>query len=183
MTTKPIFYPTVANAYQEGYNAASNKEVQSAYQALNDVNSKLFADIPVSVEPVSHDPYNNYYHMAKAVADTQKLQVFDGGEPTQYQSYQDTIRGRAVHDWFGHLQYDVDFSIEGEVMKWHNMTDMYPDTVTQLLFTEVVGQVCVFHDTHGFDYEQKPIILPPDYIKEVCEYYTIPKPSGWDYYE
>jgi hypothetical protein len=183
MTTKPIFYPTVANAYQSGYNVASDKEVRNAYQALNDVNKRLYVYIPVPVEPQSQDPYEDYRDMAHTVSQEQKLRIFDGGEPTQCQSYQDTIKGRAVHDWFGHLQYDVDFSIEGEVMKWHNMTDMYSDNVTQLLFTEIVGQVCVVHDTHGFDYEQKPIILPPDYIKEVCEYYTIPKPSGWNYFK
>lgn len=182
MTTKPIYYPTVANAYQSGYTAASDKEVQRAYHALNTVNSYLFDKIQVPVKPQSNDPYQDYTDMAQTVGKERLLRIFDGGNPTEYQSYQDTVNGRAVHDWFGHLANDCNFSIEGEVTKWYNMSDYYPDYVTQLLFTEVVGQVCVVHDIHGFDYKQQPIILPSRYIKTVCEYHDLQLPSGWNYY-
>lgn len=181
--THPNWCYTIGYEYQNGNIQQNDTDVKEAYRQLAKRNKELFEQIPVPVEFVSHDPYNNYYHMAKAVANTQKLQIFDGGSTPKYLSKDENLMGRAVHDWYGHLTHDCDFSPKGEFTKWYHMTDMYPDRVTQILFAEVVGQVSVVHYDGWENLEQRCISAPQSWIQEVCQHYDMPLPTGSDWHD
>jgi hypothetical protein len=179
----PEWVNTVGYEYKNGNIQQNDKAVQSAYETLAQHNRELFESIPVPVVFQSQDPYEDYEDMAQTVAKEQQLRIFSGGSTPEYLSPQHNLMGRAVHDWYGHLAHDCDFTPKGEFTKWYHMSDMYPDSVTQILFAEVVGQVSVVNK-YGWDMlEQRCIAAPSSWIKETCEYYNVPMPAGSNYHD
>lgn len=181
MTDKPQFVSEVAKSYLCGESVAIKPDIRRAYRLMNTVNSQLFEQIPVPVIFQSEDPYDNYQDMAATVEFENTLRIWNGGSPVEYMTTEQNLKARAVHDWFGHLSLKCDFSIEGEVTKWANACKHYPDVCHQMLFAEVVGQVCTVH-YQGWDYEQKPVASPPRHLLAVCQHYGIDLPNGWNYH-
>lgn len=181
--THPNWCETIGYEYQNGNIKQSDNEIEWSYRDLALTNRKLFEQIPVPVTFQSNDPYESYSDMANSVKNERQLRIFDGGDTPKYLSKRENLMGRAVHDWFGHLRHDCDFSPEGEFTKWYQMTDMYPDCVTQILFAEVVGQVSVVHHSGWENLTQKCIAAPKSWIQEVCNYYDKPLPSGSNYHD
>lgn len=143
------------------------EEVKAAYAELAKTNRQRFEEIPVDVEFTESDPYESYDHMIQEVDRTGVMKIFGGGTHPDYLTHEENLQGRAVHDWFGHIQLGVDFSLEGEWAKWRGMSDHYSENAHRLLFTEVVGQLCVAHVVGGFDspaFEQRGIIAPDRWI-------------------
>ena len=182
--TYPNWCDEIGESYvSDGWEQQPSDIQRTAYSDMVRVNRDLFADIPVPVRYVSDDPYENYSHMQEQVPKDDMLLIFDGGDTPEHMSHEENLQGRAVHDWYGHLQHDCDFSPMGEFTKWYRMIDHYPQTVTQLLFGEVVGQVAAIHYVDGFDYQQRPCIAPSCWIEQVCRYYGKPVPEGAYYYQ
>jgi len=154
-----------------------------AFREMADVNSQLFDSIPVDVTFVSDDPYSDYADMKQSVTKSDTLKIFSGGDVLRYMTQTENLKGRAVHDWYGHLSHDCDFSPEGEFTKWYRMVDHYPPNVTQVLFGEVVAQVAAVHHVGGFGYKQRPCIAPTCWIEQVCQHYDKAVPEGAYYYQ
>jgi hypothetical protein len=78
---------------------------------------------------------------------------------------------RAVHDWYGHLEADVDFTPTGEFKKWDHMTRYFSPEENRVMFAEVVGQVGVVHYLEdGFEsdrYEQRAFVAPMVWISDM----------------
>lgn len=158
-------------------------EVSSSYRVMKRVNNFLFDQIPIPVIFQDTDPYDDYYEMKTRVEREGLLRVYKKGDPPDNLSKEDNLKARAVHDYYGHLKYDVDFSPEGEFLKWYNSSNHYPPAVTQVLFAEVVCQTGAIHYTGGFDYIQRDAIPPSNWIEQVCEYYNKPIPEGAYYWD
>ncbi len=139
---------------------SNNDKLKRGWSIITQINKIWFDKIPIPVIFQSEDPYDSYQDMKETVEQEQLLRVFDGGEEPYYISHEDNLRGRAVHDWFGHLQADCDFSFEGEWTKFNHVKTRYPEWVRPLLFTEVVGQRCAYAYNSGFDFEQKSVFAP-----------------------
>jgi hypothetical protein len=116
------------------------KRVRNAYRTIAERNEELYRDIPVPVVWQSEDPYDSYADMAKTVGREQQLRVFDGGSEPKFISHAQNVKGRAVHDWYGHLSADCNFSLTGECQKFAHVRSHYPRRTHGLLFSEVVGQ-------------------------------------------
>lgn len=154
------------------------REAADAIVAINDVLwSKLNVELQGNITITPIDPYESYEEMCQDIEENNHLAVFSGGtHPTYYGSNmaicrEENIRGRAIHDYFGHYLNGVDFSFRGEFMKWHFQKRYYPEHSHRLLFSEVVGQTgAAYYLEGGFDdpaFEQKPIMAPQEWI-DLC---------------
>jgi len=182
--THPTWCDEIGRQYVTGgWNKQPSDNQKAAYRDMVRVNRDLFTDIPARVTWVSTDPYLDYTDMKQSVQQTDTLEIYSGGDTPLYLTKRENLEGRAVHDWYGHLSHDCDFSPEGEFTKWFRMVDFYPQCVTQLLFGEVVAQVAAIHHVGGFGYDQRPCIAPASWIEQVCQYYDKPVPEGAYYYQ
>lgn len=140
-----------------------------AYEKLARHVCDLFDQIPVTVQFQTQDPYESYEDMARTVGKERKLRIYSGqADVHPILSESETLKFRAVHDWFGHLKNDVDFSAEGEFKKWANMEKELDRDTRRVLFAEVVGQVGQAHYLRdGFDsedYTQRAFLAPIHWI-------------------
>lgn len=146
--------------------------VSKIYDKIADVVVDLFAQIQVPVQFQRADPYDDYQDMAETVGREQKLRVYNQHTDHPYFSHMEQLAFRAVHDWFGHLEADVDFSPGGEFRKWKHMRQ-YFDSYEQdrVMFAEVVGQVGAVHYLDdGFAdsrYEQRAFMAPEDWVSDM----------------
>lgn len=149
------------------------RKAKRAYSMIARVNHHYFEQIPVKVVFQSQDPYDSYSEMKHMVNKEGFLRVFNGGSEPEHMSKRANLEGRAVHDWFGHLSRDCDFSMKGEWQKYQHVKDRYPKWVRPLLFTEIVGQrAAVSYYEDGFaddNFEQKHAFAPDD-IRAFAEY-------------
>jgi hypothetical protein len=146
--------------------------VSRTYELVADIVTDLFAQIPVPVQFQKADPYDDYEDMANTVATEQKLRVYNQHTEHPYFSHMEQLAFRAVHDWFGHLEADVDFTPEGEYRKWEHMNQYFwSDYQKRLLFAEVVGQVGAVHFLpNGFadsQYDQRAFLAPESWIADM----------------
>jgi hypothetical protein len=68
---------------------------------------------------------------------------------------------RTVHDIYGHLSASVPFETkEGELLAYLEHKRRYSPKAIQALYSETVGQLCVYFHTGDFVKEQKCSIIP-----------------------
>lgn len=143
---------------------------EEIYREIAEITAELFDKIPVPVEFQPKDPYDSYTDMAETVGHEQKLRVYSKHNDHEYFSEKENMKFRAVHDWFGHLEADVDFSAEGEFKKWEHMNQYYKtEDQKRVMFGEVVGQLGAIHylkDSFNDDrYTQRAIPAPLTWIR------------------
>jgi hypothetical protein len=167
----------IAGAWYDRQPKERSADIAQAYEQIATINGAWFELIPIEVVFQSDDPYDSYIDMKETVEREGKLRVFDGGSEPKYMSKQQNIKGRAVHDYFGHLDADCDFSMRGELSKWYHVKDRYPENCRSLLFTEIVGQrAAVSYYEGGFGDErftQKAVRAPNWLIDLLCEFYNM----------
>lgn len=165
--------------YQAFNSVVNTATVQQAYDNLADTNKALFEEIPVGIMFVEEDPYSSYEEMCEEVERTDVLKIFSGGSHPDQITPKENLKGRAVYDWFGHIQMGVDFSLEGEWAKWRGMRDIYSENAGKLLFTEVVAQQIVASELGGYDadgFEQRGIIAPRYWLSVADSYMKLYNP-------
>lgn len=150
---------------------ADRREARRVFQAMAERNRELFEQIPVPVVFTYDDPYRDFDHMDTAIRHDGYLAVFAGGDPHPIWDHTDELIGRAVHDWFGHLEIGAEFTAEGEYHVWKHVRDHYPAYCDRYLFTEIIGQqgASVYLDD-GFasdEFEQKVFPTPPAWIERM----------------
>jgi hypothetical protein len=143
--------------------------ISVAYENLGRIVAELFRQIPIPVLFQESDPYDDYQDMARTVEKEQKLRVYALHTSHPEFSHTEQLMFRAVHDWFGHLEADVDFTPEGEFKKWQHMNQYLENKRQELvMFAEVVGQVGMVHYLQdGFEsdrYEQRAFAAPDRWI-------------------
>lgn len=144
--------------------------MEQIYSELADIVRELFEQIQVPVTFQKADPYDNYRDMAQTVAQEQQLRIYNQHTDHPHFSHEEQLMFRAVHDWFGHLEADVDFTPSGEYKKWKHMCDYFGNEIlNRTMFAEVVGQVCAVHYLpNGFEsnrYEQRAFVAPETWLK------------------
>jgi len=143
--------------------------VRDAYGEIGRRVTALESRIPVPVRYQPGDPYDDYRDMAETVGSEQMLRVYNQHTDHPFLSHDEQLAFRAVHDWFGHLSADVDFTPEGEFRKWDHMKRHFSDKANRVMFAEVVGQVGAVHyleDGFADDrYEQRAFFAPKRWIR------------------
>ena len=127
----------------------------------------------IKIEPTDKDPYNSYEELTDDVKNNKTLKVFKGGnplpedhplakvDPKTGETYNTMFR--AVHDLFGHLTKDNDFSENGEENAWNTHRQMMSPEAVPAMTTETRGQTSWFFnhgEKPGTFAEQKAGILP-----------------------
>jgi hypothetical protein len=146
-----------------------HRQTERAYNRIADIVVCLYNQIPVPVVFQSDDPYTDYEDMAETVGAEQQLRVYNQHTDHPYFSHEEQCAFRAVHDWYGHLDADVDFTPEGEYRKWKHMCHHFTSNAQRrVMFAEVVGQVGAVHyldDGFADDrYEQRVFQAPRYWI-------------------
>jgi len=155
--------------------AENSAEVRDAYRKIARINDVRYEQIPVPVVWQEDDPYSDFQDMKESVEREGVFRVFSGGtHPTGVLSREENIKGRAVHDWYGHLAAECDFSFSGEFTKWRHVRDAYPPECAPVLFAEVVGQVsAAYYLEGGFSndrFTQRPCAAPARWIDAAREF-------------
>jgi len=161
------------------------------YRAVAAVTVDLFDRIPITVTWTTEDPYDSYDDMRESVFATGELKIFAGGTHPTHMSPEENLQFRAVHDYWGHLYHDVDFSFAGEFRKWNQLRHRYPAETHPVLFGEVVGQqAAACYCADGFDddaFRQRPVIAPADWIDSAHRAVenkvgaiAVTEPRAWD---
>lgn len=151
-----------------------SSQVVEVYRSLAQKIDRLFEDIPVPVIFTQEDPYDNYEHMAQSVAREQELEIYAGhADDHPIFSGEENLKFRAVHDWYGHLAADVDFSPTGEYNKWVHMTKHFNEAENRVLFSEVIGQVGAVHwcrdNFADPKFEQRAFMAPEHWLLWMSE--------------
>ena len=179
MTEKPTTQPNhtdtqMQNLIAQWYRTAQTPDtstIQRAYDVIAQINDVWYDMTPVDVKHVQYDPYDDYSQMRDETDCLGFLQVFAGGSRPKHMTHIDNVKGRVVHDWFGHLEADCDFSLSGEFTKFEHVKHRYPEWVRPLLFGEIVGQRALAgHLTGGFTdrlFRQKAVFAP-DSLVDLC---------------
>ena len=159
----------IGNEYLDAeVSETESQAVRRAVDLLNSVNRGLFEKIPVQVWFTEEDPYSSYEEMRRDIEENERLLIFSGGTTPPYNDHDSNLKTRAVHDYWGHYHYDVDFSFWGEFTKWASMREVYPAATHRLTFTEVVGQLSAASQLEGGfgdpAFSQKAILAPDRWI-------------------
>lgn len=154
------------------FEGEDSEEVTAQYETIARRHEILYEQIPVPVIWTHDDPYASAAELRDWVDDSGELLVYAGGGQPAYMTVEQNVKGRAVHDYFGHVRFGVDFSVEGEFRKWWNAKQFYPPETHRLLFTEIVGQRCAGgYLPEGFEssqFRQRSFPAPQRWI-EWCE--------------
>jgi len=154
--------------------AENSARVRDAYRKIAQINEVRYEQIPVPVIWTENDPYDDFQHMKNQVEKTGVFKVFSGGTHPDCMTREENIKGRAVHDWYGHLDAECDFSFTGEFTKWRHVRDAYPPECAPVLFAEVVGQVAAaYYLDGGFSndrFTQRACRAPARWFDWACEF-------------
>ena len=163
------------NTVAENYLNSPEEDLTDEYEELGRYNEARFEDIPVPVHFTENDPYEDAEALFEGIEEDEELYIFSGGSSPPGMTDEQNLKGRAVHDYFGHYQNQCDFSVEGEFTKWVNQKEDVPEGTEDLLFAEVVGQVALVHYLEGGfedpDYEQRSVLIDEDIQDGVIDYF------------
>lgn len=163
------------NTVAENYLQSEEVDLSEEYGALGEYNETRFEDIPVEVVFTEDDPYKNAEELWADIEENNQMYIFSGGSSPEGMTDKQNLKGRAVHDYFGHFKNQCDFSTEGEFTKWYNQKEDVPDKAEDLLFAEVVGQVSLVHYLDGGfedpDFEQRSVLIGDEIKEGVIDYF------------
>lgn len=168
----------IADEYTNMKHDPENTEVKKSYKALVDDTKRqweLAKQMGIKIEPTEEDPYKSYEELRDDVKNNKRLKVFTGGnplpedhplaavDPKTGQSYNTMFR--AVHDLFGHLAQDNDFSEKGEENAWNTHRQMMTPEAVPAMTTETRGQTSWFfnHDGAKGEFADQKAGLLPDF--------------------
>lgn len=146
-----------------------SKRAEILYGNIGSICQNLESRIPVPVVYQASDPYDDYQDMAETVAEEQQLRIYNQHTDHPYFTHDEQLAFRAVHDWYGHLSADVDFTPEGEYRKYMHMRKHFRPEENRVMFAEVVGQVGAVHYLpDGFEdsrYQQRAFVAPERWME------------------
>lgn len=164
----------VIDALAENYLEKPEQDLEQEYELLGEYNRQRFEEIPVDVYFNESDPYSCAEEMFDDIENNERLVIFSGGSHPEHLTEEENLKGRAVHDYFGHYGNRVDFSFEGEYKKWEAQRSDVPDGCESVLFAEVVGQTALVHyleDSFEDDrFEQRSVVIDEELQNAVVEY-------------
>jgi hypothetical protein len=127
-------------------------------------------DLHIKFEPSAEDPYDSYNAVKDDVLKNRRMKIFTGGNPLPPDhplaavdpdtglTYTTMLRG--VHDLFGHVAGDNDFSEQGEGGATYAHRQMMSPKSVPALLNETEGQVSqYFHGKGKGDFPEQKVII------------------------
>jgi hypothetical protein len=174
----------IADAYAASKHSPNDPAVKKAYGALKkgiDEQYDLAIKQGYSFDATAHDPYEGtavsgneqtaYSLLRKDATENKHISAWKGGAPpTDHPlSEVDSKTGltyneklRAIHDLFGHVIPNNDFTAVGEENAWNQHRQMFPDAALPALATETKGQ-SAYVAKNGEFADQRATILPKEF--------------------
>jgi len=147
----------------EAYMAAPMKDAaaQASYEALGEWVRMFFERITgvVDVKFVDYHPYKSAKQMIRKVKEDGVLLISTADAEHPIFDAETNAKFRTVHDFGGHVQRKVAFSLTGELKAYNTHVKMMPADAHGALFSEVVGQICCFYYNNKKNCPQKMVIL------------------------
>lgn len=153
----------IADDYAKMKHDPNDPEVKKSYKALVDDVKKQWNyakdKMGIKMEPTDQDPYKSYEEMKDDVDKNKTMKVWRGGnplpedhplakvDPDTGETYNTMFR--AVHDIFGHVAQDHDFSEPGEESAWNVHRQMMNPEAVPAMTTETRGQTSWFYNNEG----------------------------------
>ncbi len=148
----------LVRAWHEGQDATESPQIRAM---INEERARIhreFAQLPIRVKFVSHDPYTSFEQMRDQIASTGQMLVWTGASETPLWDEQTNWKARAVHD-FDHLVHQADFGMEGEAFVTRKAIAAR-EKLAPLYLSEIMLQAAVQNYTGQFS-EQKLVLLDP----------------------
>ena len=174
------FVPFVANAYKA--RPLLEKAAIPSYKALIAHVDKMFDKIlkRVNIVFTDRDAYPDADSMFKDINENRRMYIWTGESDTHpIFKREENWRFRAVHDYLVHFAGEHLFTLRGEMSAYNRHVKILPPLAVPALFTEIVGQVCVYWNDgqkfgtqpqraailYGFDYYNVGRIIADEYPK------------------
>lgn len=156
-----------------------NRVAERAYAAFRREVVRQFEGLPVVALPweAEGQPYANSQELFTDLEENGRLFVFTGGEEHPYLSRDETVKFRAVHDYYGHFLGRFQFGPRGEFRAWKAHCVMFSEEARPALTAETLGQSC-WVNFGPFRHlppsqrpyaEQKAGLLPPELWRPLLE--------------
>ena len=173
-----LYAKLVGEAYMEA--PMEDAAAESSYRALGDFVNKFFDRIVgvVDVEFVDYHPYTSSRQMVRRIQEEGVLLISTADAEHPVFDAETNAKFRTFHDFGGHVQKRVAFSLTGELKAYNTHVKMVPPAAVPALFTEVIGQISCFYLNNKTNCPQKMVILDQfDFINvgEVRGYKIIDK--------
>lgn len=121
---------------------------------------RLLLDVGVKFKYTTKDPYTTFSQLKKDYTKGETIRIFSEGEelPKNHPLAEISTLGisynlifRSVHDFFGHLTVDADFSFMGEYLSYKSHASMFSNVAQNALACETVLQsIWVEHGPHKY---------------------------------
>jgi hypothetical protein len=158
------FVPIVGAAYLA--RPDFEKAAVPSWIALRDHTNRLFKQMAreVDVVFVDVDPYPDFDALKRDIEKNRQMLIWTGASDHAVWSPEENWRFRAVHDYMIHLAGDHPFSLRGEMGAYNRHVKLAPPLARAALFTEVVGQVCVYTLLNDFAPQKIAKLYGFDYV-------------------
>jgi len=172
-----LYAQLVASAYMSA--PASDPKAALSFKELIPFIEKMFKRIQsrVNIEFVDYHPYKTAAELRQDASSNGIMKVATIDADHRMFNVMTNAKFRAIHDYMSHVQAigsrGTDFTLRGELAAYNTHLKTVPRGAIPALFTEVVGQVCVYIVAGQFA-EQKIALLPG------FNYYKIGVVDGYD---
>lgn len=174
------FVPVVANAYKA--RPLLEKAAIPSYRALIAHNDMMFDKLLGRVDVIftDRDAYPDAKSMFRDIEENRRMYIWTGESDTHpIFTAEQNWRFRAVHDYIVHFAGGHLFTLRGEIGAYNRHAKILPPAAIPAIFTEIVGQLCVFFADgekfgtqpqraaliYGIDYYDVGLIEPEGYLK------------------
>jgi len=130
-----------------------------AWKALAEETTRLYEALPkdLRVRFNSGQPYKHAWELYRVIS-TRHLVVSMDNNFHPVWSFDENLRFRAVHDWYGHVLTGHDFSLEGELAAYKATAELHTPSAKHALFTEVYVQA-LYYTVFGHFGPQKVVLI------------------------
>lgn len=136
---------SIYDTAQEQVNTASRRAYYAFGRETTAMWDLMTSLIDVEVWDRPGDPYPEGKYLWSDVREHRHMFIFDHYgpyTPCALMTPEQYSRWRAVHDFFGHAMYGLEFDAQGEYNAWRVQSGMYSDLARCALTTELLGRVC-----------------------------------------
>jgi hypothetical protein len=152
----------LVRAWHAAGDATASPEAQQMIAAEIARVHQAFAQLPISVQFVQHDPYRSFEHMRDQVQSTGQMLVYMGASDTPLWDPQTNWMARAVHDW-DHIVKSCDFSMEGEAAAFRHSAACRPG-LAPLYLSEIMLQAAIANYEGAF--VPQKLVLAPEVVQK-----------------
>lgn len=130
-----------------------------AWKALAEETTRLYEALPkdLRVRFKSGQPYATAADMRRVIS-TRYLVISTDNNLHPVWTYDENLRFRAVHDWYGHILTGYDFTLDGEMGAYLATGELHTPSAKHALFTEVYVQA-LYRVVFGHFGEQKVTLV------------------------